>query len=411
MKKYFKSEFFILCGAICFMALISLSFNNRNASSINIQTKFPPDSIKVDSLQLSITHESQAIIKYYENKSKIENLSDELANINNDIKIKDQKLLDLNSSKILAENSFNGDSTFDRIKKFIQSLDLLYNQAEICLTEKNKLISSRTQKEKDLAAYYKQTELKPKYLKAVKEIQSHSLKILGSKQIVFHGSTYNIFVASLVSNEIRLHLKTLDSNNKYYNIGSVKTMLESHKLKPLMITNGGMYTPSNDPEGLYIEDYHKLFEIDTNKSHKPDPDNFYLMPNGVFYIDNKGKAHIDTTQEFARKYSNEKIKEVRIATQSGPQLVINGRFNSAFNFPGTSKKTRSGVGVINDSTVVFIISKNETTFYDFAIVFKDIFNCNNALFLDGAISLMYLHDIDNHVLGGNFGPMISVTKK
>jgi uncharacterized protein YigE (DUF2233 family) len=62
--------------------------------------------------------------------------------------------------------------------------------------------------------------------------------------------------------------------------------------------------------------------------------------------------------------------------------------------------------------VVFVISKsNQTNFYDFAAIFKDRFKCRNALYLDGAISKMYLKENRKEDVGGDFGVMISVTPK
>ena len=92
-------------------------------------------------------------------------------------------------------------------------------------------------------------------------------------------------------------------------------------------------------------------------------------------------------------------------------LVINNEHHPAFNHGSKSKKLRSGVGIMEDGRMIFIISNNSiTNFHDFATIFKDIYRCKNALFLDGVISKMYIKDI-NQELGGNFGPIISISKK
>ena len=105
-----------------------------------------------------------------------------------------------------------------------------------------------------------------------------------------------------------------------------------------------------------------------------------------------------------------KIK-VKLATQSGPMLLINGATHPKFTQGSTNEKIRSGVGKINDKKVIFAITIDESNFYEFAIFFKEIFGCKDALFLDGAISQMYLKDVSPHLTGGNFGAMISVSKK
>ena len=59
----------------------------------------------------------------------------------------------------------------------------------------------------------------------------------------------------------------------------------------------------------------------------------------------------------------------------------------------------------------FINSQN-TNFFDFASIFMDIFSCKNALYLDGAISEMYLKDHENSIIGGGrFGSLIYVKRK
>ncbi|QHS58592.1 phosphodiester glycosidase family protein [Chitinophaga agri] len=72
----------------------------------------------------------------------------------------------------------------------------------------------------------------------------------------------------------------------------------------------------------------------------------------------------------------------------------------------------SGVGILSNGNVVFIISKEaNTTFFDFASIFKDLFGCSDALYLDGAISKMYLPQHRPEDTGGDFGVIISVTGK
>jgi len=68
-----------------------------------------------------------------------------------------------------------------------------------------------------------------------------------------------------------------------------------------MLTNGGMYTPRNNPEGLLIADSVEIEAIDLEK-----PSgflNFYMMPNGVFYI-NDNKGYIEESSAFNEKYKS-----------------------------------------------------------------------------------------------------------
>lgn len=107
--------------------------------------------------------------------------------------------------------------------------------------------------------------------------------------------------------------------------------------------------------------------------------NFYLEPNGIFYITNDGKAGICKTIV----YSN--IANVEFATQSGPMLLINGKVNIIFNPKSNNLNIRNGVGILPNNDLIFAISTNKVTFYDFAKFFKEK-GCLNALYLDGYVS-------------------------
>jgi uncharacterized protein YigE (DUF2233 family) len=89
---------------------------------------------------------------------------------------------------------------------------------------------------------------------------------------------------------------------------------------------------------------------------------------------------------------------------------VNGDINPNFKKGSTNVNIRSGVGYMSSSKVVFIISNEEINFYDFAKVFKDCFGCTDALYLDGAISQMYLPEIGRYDSGGNFGGIIGIIK-
>lgn len=122
-----------------------------------------------------------------------------------------------------------------------------------------------------------------------------------------------------------------------------------------------------------------------------------------YFIRIKEGAHISTTSSF-------KNKDISYATQSGPMLVIDGNIHPLFKQGSENVNLRSGVGIMPDGKVVFIISKsNQTNFYEFASIFKEKFGCKNALYLDGAISKMYLKGNRKEDVGGDFGVMIAVS--
>tara|TARA_B110000046_G_scaffold185004_1_gene225191 strand:- start:365 stop:1654 length:1290 start_codon:yes stop_codon:yes gene_type:complete len=239
-----------------------------------------------------------------------------------------------------------------------------------------------------------------------------SKNLAGELEFNFKNQNYFAYIADLSIHDISLHQNYNNLNGpnakKYIQLGRVKSILNKENKKVLMVTNGGMYTNTNNPEGLLISKNKEIEPIDLGNSKQLL--NFYMMPNGVFYIDSN-KANIEESKTFFKKYSTNIIKPLH-ATQSGPMLIIEGNHHRKFNYGSKSNKLRSGAGIMPNGNIVFIISNNSiTNFFDFATIFKDLFMCQNALFLDGVISKMYLPDKNPNELGGNFGPIISVTNK
>ncbi|MCD1116092.1 phosphodiester glycosidase family protein [Chryseobacterium turcicum] len=164
--------------------------------------------------------------------------------------------------------------------------------------------------------------------------------------------------------------------------------------------NGGMFIKNNMPKGLYIENYQKLNEIDTLSGEG----NFYLKPNGIFYITTSNDYKILTSENF--RFNS----EIKYATQSGPMLIVDGKVNSIFQKKSKNLNIRNGVGILKNGEVVFAMSKKEINFYDFAELFKNL-GCQNALYLDGFVSRSYFPQEKWIQEDGDFGVMIGVTNK
>lgn len=187
----------------------------------------------------------------------------------------------------------------------------------------------------------------------------------------------------------------------YRSIQNLKTHLEGQGKRLRFAMNGGMYKPdpTNEPQGLFIEEGVVQVPIDTSQGKG----NFYLQPNGVFFITDKNVPVIVPTREYV--YS----KNIRYATQSGPLLLIDGEFHPSIVKGSANVYVRNGVGVLPDKRLVFAISTQPVNFYDFAEYFKKL-GCTDALYLDGAISKMYLPEEKQYSVDGDFGVIISVTK-
>ena len=100
----------------------------------------------------------------------------------------------------------------------------------------------------------------------------------------------------------------------------------------------------------------------------------------------------------------------RLATQSGPMLVIDGKIHPAFLPQSDSLKLRNGVGVDDKGRVVFVVTKGPVRFYEFAVFYRDVLNCRNALFLDGSISSMMVPAWGRRDESEPLGPIIAVTE-
>src|ERR1700712_1909706 len=183
-------------------------------------------------------------------------------------------------------------------------------------------------------------------------------------------------------NTKRQDLKLYWQDDKYENFKSIQNLriwLDEHKRKLVFAMKAGMYKQGNSPLGLFIENKKQQTPLDTSTGNG----NFYLKPNGVFYISTDNIAAICTTADFKND------GKIKYATQSGPMLLINGHIHPAFKESSANLNIRNGVGILPDNTLVFAMSKKEINFYDFASYFKSL-GCKNALYLDGLVSRTYL---------------------
>jgi uncharacterized protein YigE (DUF2233 family) len=213
------------------------------------------------------------------------------------------------------------------------------------------------------------------------------------------GEKFISYVADLKKQDLKLYWKD-DKKQLFKSIGSLKTWLESKNEKLVFAMNGGMYKTDNAPLGLFIQEYKTIARL--NKANATG--NFYLKPNGVFYITSSDVPVICATQKFV---DNGKIK---YATQSGPMLVINGKIHPDFKQGSLNLNIRNGVGILPGNKVIFAMSKEPVNFYEFAEFFKNA-GCSNALYLDGFVSQTYLPEKNCLQTGGNFGVIIGATAK
>ncbi len=198
---------------------------------------------------------------------------------------------------------------------------------------------------------------------------------------------------------LKFYWKDKDGRN-YVDFQNLKTNLEKEQKTLLFAMNGGMYNKDLSPQGLYIENGQPLAEVDrTEKGYG----NFFLQPNGIFYLTKNKKAVICKTSDFQNH------DQVNYATQSGPMLLIDGKMHPKFTKGSANVGIRNGVGVLPNGDLLFAMSKEKINFYDFANYFKQE-GCKNALYLDGFVSRTYLPANNWEQVDGNFGVIIGETK-
>jgi uncharacterized protein YigE (DUF2233 family) len=129
--------------------------------------------------------------------------------------------------------------------------------------------------------------------------------------------------------------------------------------------------------------------------------NFFLKPNGVFLVSDTGPRVVESSEYPAL------AQGVRLATQSGPLLLRRGVVHPAFIPHSDSRKIRNGVGVIGH-TAIFVISETPVNFYEFALYFRDVLHCRDALYLDGTVSALHSTALHRSDFVRELGPILGV---
>ena len=163
-------------------------------------------------------------------------------------------------------------------------------------------------------------------------------------------------------------------------------------------TNAGIFTPSLRPGGLLVSDGEELVPLNLAEGGG----NFHLLPNAVFAVRDDGTAMVvDSTA-----YDPAGVVQ---ATQSGPALLLDGEVHPAFNEGSTNLAVRNGVGVSPDgATVYLVMSTAFTNLWDFATLFRDELGVDDALYLDGQISDLWVDGLaEPGLLSGPYAGIIT----
>ncbi|MCG3772400.1 MAG: hypothetical protein JW384_03612 [Nitrosomonadaceae bacterium] len=179
--------------------------------------------------------------------------------------------------------------------------------------------------------------------------------------------------------------------------------------KPIALMNGGMSDSDHRAVGLLVtngEIHHQLIVINGAGS-------FYLKPNGAFWLDTAGRAHVTTTDNFLMdRYLGSMLRRpnpVVWATQSGPMLHVGDYLHPEFKPESTNWLIRNAVGTSDGGyTVRLVISHEPVRFYDLATLFRDQLGCDNAMLLDEGVSRLWTTGTD--LPAGHYASVIAVTR-
>lgn len=256
--------------------------------------------------------------------------------------------------------------------------------------------------EKDTTESETNNNMQKTIIVEIEKNKNNSEIIKNTSQIInYRNQDFYSYVVDLTKSNLSFNSKT-KSGEWIKTINRLKNYLSLQNKTLIFATNGGMFNQNFNPVGLYIENGKELFHINLGDGKG----NFFLKPNGIFYINKWGGAGIIESSVYP------KIKgKLKYATQSGPLLLLNDQINKNFGKNSQNKYIRNAVGIINKDSVVFVISKNPVNFYDLAMFFKEEFNCKNALYLDGFISEMYLPELGLTKTKNEFSILINVTTK
>ncbi len=211
------------------------------------------------------------------------------------------------------------------------------------------------------------------------------LQAQGTEKLEYEGALYHLHRVP-APRQSRLELRWVNAQGQPLgNFDGLQKQLAGEGKKIAFATNAGIYRFGPTPCGLTICESKELVPLNLS----PGEGNFYLKPNGVFYLDDKVGAGVVTAEEYPAL-----TVRPRLASQSGPLLLRKGVIHPAFKAGSPNKRQRSGVGVAAASgEVVFVMSDREdevrgrVTFHQLSRFFLHL-GCRDALYLDGDISQM-----------------------
>src|SRR5579871_621523 len=198
----------------------------------------------------------------------------------------------------------------------------------------------------------------------------------------FSGHLYAVAEIDLRRHKI---IFTTSNNGKKETFPEVLSDLAREGIKPLLMTNAGIYGTDNRPLGLLISPKGKLHDANIGTDAAPAHGNF-SWDSAVFQISDEGVASIVPARDW---HSNPHIVA---ATQSGPQLASTGKINASIPVHSEYSFLRTAIGVDQkDRRLVYlVVSREPVMLFELADLMATHLHCSEALHLDGDLSAFYL---------------------
>ena len=166
--------------------------------------------------------------------------------------------------------------------------------------------------------------------------------------------------------------------------------------------NAGMFNDNGQPIGLYVENGVQRHALNQDEGSG----NFYMKPNGVFFVGTDGRPGIETADVFAKR-----TDMPLWATQSGPMLVIGGALHPGIAPDGASHYIRNAVGIGKNAGAIFVISDEPVSFGKLARFLRDGLGCQDALYFDGDVSSLWAPSRNRRDVRKPLGPMLVVSAR
>jgi uncharacterized protein YigE (DUF2233 family) len=211
---------------------------------------------------------------------------------------------------------------------------------------------------------------------------------------------YTVVKVDLRTEKLELFLND-DAGVAFKRFDRLDAWLKAHDNRQLVFAvNAGMYHADFSPVGLFVRDGREESPLNLANG----AGNFFLKPNGVFLVSDAGPRVVESSEYPALAKSG-----VHLATQSGPLLLRRGVLHPALIPNSDSRKIRNGVGVLGH-TAIFVLSETPVNFYDFALYFRDVLHCRDALYLDGTVSALHSKALGRSDFVRELGPILGVAQ-